>query len=215
MEKSRLKSIVVALAALIGTFGVWNHFAVKTSGPNRQTALSSIPPLARLEPSLISILFLGEPRLYQAFLGRWTESIFTSANLTAESANQLFSDYDVIARHEPKSEWFYIGPCLTFSERLQRPDLCFSITGYGQRSMPTSWRIPLVQAFIEGRRLNNSERSRFFLEIAAKKPNAPIEISNSLLQPNNELEKLSVEQLIRLIGPDGLERYQIKFSTNG
>jgi hypothetical protein len=211
MNGQRWPSIVMGwLGVVICLLGIKISAAKPDDSSTRQFT-GFIAPLARLEPRLVEMLFLGRIFPYQAFLSSWVEKKMASTELLQADANQIFADYDVMAHHEPPLEWFYIGPCLVFSERLNRPDLCFSITGYGQKSVPTSWRIPLVQSFIEGVRLGRDERSRYFMQIAANKPEAPDEIRQMMSE--TEPVNLSYESLLRIIGESGAERYHLSKST--
>jgi hypothetical protein len=199
---------------------LWQHFSARIAATPLVPATtifpsSNLPPLARLEPKLVRLLSLGEPRLYQSYLTYWVERVFANPELKTEQAHQLFADYDVLVKHEPKSEWFYLGPCLVFSERLQRPDLCFSITGYGQKQLPESWRLPLVQALVESNRLNRGERARFYLEAAAKKPGAPAEV-NALLQSFDHGQSMIDEALVAsLVGELQMQRFKVSFRKDG
>jgi hypothetical protein len=210
MSRRRWPAIVIGwLGIAICLIGLRLSSAVKAQDSQSQT-VSFIAPLARLEPRLVQILFLGKAYPYQAFLSAWIEKKLTSSKLTQEDANQIFADYDVMAHHAPPLEWFYLGPCLVFSERLNRPDLCFSISGYGQSAIPTSWKIPLLQSFIEGARLGRSERSHYFLQIAANKPGSPDQIKQSVAESDGM--NLTFENLLRLLGEDGAQRYKFALS---
>ena len=147
------------------------------------------PPLIDLEPSTLRILTLGNPQIYQDFLQIWMTQQLASA--TTENTNP---DALQGARHGVHIESYFMAGCFTLAYRFKRPDLCFALMDLGLRANPESWRLPVIQGYIEYFLIKDPIRAAFFYSITASKPDAPEYIKGFVKKILNQ-EQITILEL--------------------
>ena len=163
-------------------FGLERDQSAGDSGPelvnqSRETTLRTPnltpPPLSYLPTSYLKILTLGYWGLYEDFLHLWSLQVLLDPGIKMVAPEDLGRFIRFSSQHRPRIETFYMLSCFTMAFDLKAPGQCEDITLAGLKAQPHSWRIPVIQGYLELRSLGQPSKAQLYYRLAASKPNAP------------------------------------------
>ncbi len=162
---------------------IWTCFAAgmlwSTSGRSwkhtqEHQIILTPPPLSNLDPAFINIISLGHPQLYDDFIVMWMIQLSAHRELTPEQFQQLGSMYQSLGGvYRPKHESFYMLGCFTMALDARHPEYCHPLTEIGLSAFPDSWRIPMMQGYIDGFKIKNYPRAAHYYHMASSRPDSP------------------------------------------
>ncbi len=154
------------------------------------------PPLIDLTPAAIRILTLNHPQIYQDFLQIWMIQLLSAANTENADAEEIQRLAIRGAEHGLAIDSFFMACCFTVAHTMKRPELCFKISEAGLKNIPNSWRLPMIQGYIDYFLLQNKARAAVFYSLAASRNDSP-EYVASLVEKVLRDESLTFDDLQR------------------
>lgn len=159
------------------------------------------PPLSRLTPNFVKILTLGHKQVFDDFLLMWMIQLTTIEGVDKVRDKQLGKIFIDLLRYKPHLESFYLLGCYELAMRAKLPKLCFPITETALQEFPESWRIPMMQAYIEGFVNKNKSQAAFFYSLAASRPESPeyvVNVAKKMLA-DESVTREEIEQTMKMI----------------
>ena len=169
--KSKYALIAVWFVVLLA--GLWRLTATTAVFSARSYDLLSRPPLVRLDNRILKVITLGHYGLYEDILDIWGIQALMDHRLTQLPATDVQKLLIDITHQTPRLETFYMLACFTLDLSFHRADLCEPITMNGIRAIPTGWRVPMVQGYVEAYRMKNNQAASVYYGLAASRPGAP------------------------------------------
>ena len=136
---------------------------------------ATAPPLADVHPRLIRTLTLGHFRVYEDLIYVWLiQQLFPEhPDHYPGSPELMMEKIRNTIRQQPRIESVYLLSCLTMALKRQNPQACEAISEAGLKALPGSWRLPIVQAYVDGFLLDQPLKAAFWYHRASVHPDAP------------------------------------------
>lgn len=161
-------------------------------------------PLASLDTRLLNIITIGYRGLYDDIATIFSIQMLVDDRLKSQAtAPQVAHTLAQLTRHQPRIESLYMLSCFVLTFDLKMPELCEPITLDGMKALPESWRIPVTQAFVSLRYLQDSRNAAIYYGLAASRPQAPAflaRLTRSLVESNQLAPAEITETMTKLLG---------------
>lgn len=169
---SKVLAWVLLLLSILGTNQVITYRSNNLSPPH---VIDDLPSLVTLPPKVISVLFLGNERIYQHYLNLWLLQALADKPSTPTAMINLIRKVLV---HAPPIPTLYLISCFTMYQTYQAPEYCEEITQAGLKALPDDFRLLVTQGYISAVVTNEPEKAAVYYFMAAQNPRAPKYILN-------------------------------------
>lgn len=134
--------------------------------------LYAAPPLAHMNPNVLTAFMLGQKAIYDDFISIWLLQTLMSTDVTKDH-EKLMEQIRLVIKHQPKLETTYMLSCFVMLNELKHPEYCQEINLTGLKAFPMSWRLLMTQAFVEFSAMGHPAQAASFFMMAAQRENAP------------------------------------------
>lgn len=175
------------------------------------TYINIAPPLASLNPKFIKVITLGHKDVYDAFVFMWMIQVVANPDLSAYH-ERLDEVARFVVAQEPGHESLYMLLCLTLaSPRLKHPETCRIINETGLKLFPQSWRLAMIQGYIEAFEMKDKARAALFYSLAASRKESPEyvgKLAKRLINDETVSESEIAEAWKMAVNFEGWEKFQ-------
>lgn len=198
-----LKQQIFKITTAVAVVGAYvlsaNHL-----GSTSQVASNgvSMPPLVEFNPIAVQALTFGHKGLYDDLLTTWVSHQLIQPGVDPESVLRVVR---AASQHEPRLETFYMFSCIMLTEVFGHKDACLELTTIGLKAMPSSWRIPMTQAYIYRVHYKDNEKAAAFYNLAAAQTSAPEDLRKaaSVVAAGRETDDVANDAVTLMLAASG------------